>query len=112
MITISVKELFAYFLAFCVGFTTICVAGGHLIKLIRAAKKPSDDMKEMLKNDDKRLKSLEETVSFLAKAISLLLQDDLEILKHLQTTNNTGAMAAQEKKVTEFLTETKMEVKV
>ena len=112
MITISIKELFAYFLAFCAGFTCICVAGGHLIKIIKAAKKPSNDIKEMLKNDDKRLKALEETVSFLAKAISLLLQDDLEILRHLQTTNNTGAMAAQEKKVTEFLTDTKLEVKV
>ena len=111
MITISWQQLCAYFVAGCVAFTSVCVAVGWLIKIIRAAKKPSDDMKEMLKNDDKRLKDLEKTVAFLAKAISLLLQDDLEILRHLQTTNNTGAMKAQEDKVTEFLTKEKLGVK-
>lgn len=100
--------LVAGFLAVCAGFSCICVAGGWLIKVIKAVKKPSDDIKTMLKNDDKRLKVLEETVAFLAKAISLLLQDDLEILRHLQTTNNTGAMKKQEDKVHEFLTEVKL----
>lgn len=108
MITISVKELFAYFLAFCAGFTCICVAGGHLLKIIHAARKPSKDLRTMLENDDKRLKALEDTVAFLAKAISLLLQDDLAILNHLRTTNNTGEMAKQEDKVHQFLTEVKI----
>lgn len=108
LVTLSIKELFAYFLAACAGFTCICVAGGWLIKIIKAAKKPSDDMKEMLKNDDKRLKALEETVGFLAKAISLLLQDDLAILEHLRTNNCTGKMAEQETKVHEFLTDVKI----
>lgn len=112
MITISWQELFAYFIAACVAFTTVCVAGGWFIKIVRAAKKPSDDIKNMLKNDDKRLKTLEDSVAFMAKAISLLLQDDLAILNHLRTTNNTGEMAKQEEKVHEFLTEETMGVKV
>ncbi len=98
----------AWFLAGCAGFSCICVAGGHLIRIIRAAKKPSDDIRKMLDNDNKRLKMLEESVAFMAKAISLLLQDDLAILNHLRTTNNTGEMARQEEKVHEFLTEVKL----
>lgn len=98
----------AWFLAVCGGFSCVCVAGGYLIKIIRAAKKPSDDIKTMLKNDDKRLKTLEESVAFLAKAISLLLQDDLVILNHLRTNNATGEIKNQEDKVHEFLTEVKV----
>lgn len=108
MITITWQQLLGYFLAVCVGFTSICVAGGWLIKIIKAARKPSKDMKEMLEHDDQRLKTLEDSVAFMAKAISLLLQDDLAILNHLRTTNNTGEMAKQEDKVHEFLTEVKI----
>lgn len=99
------------FLAVCAGFSCICVAVGWLIKIVRAVKKPSNDVKEMLKKDDKRLKQLEESVVFMAKAISLLLQDDIEILRHLQTSNNTGKMKEQEDKITQFLTEVKVEGK-
>lgn len=96
------------FLAVCAGFSCICVAAGWLIKIIKAVKKPSDDIKTMLKSDDKRLKTLEDSVAFMAKAISLLLQDDLVILNHLRTNNATGEIAKQEDKVHEFLTEVKI----
>ena len=108
MITMTWQQLFTYFVGACVAFTSVCVAGGWLIKIIKAARKPSDDVKQMLKNDDRRLKTLEESVAFLAKAISLLLQDDLVILNHLRTSNNTGEIAKQEDKVHEFLTEVKI----
>lgn len=104
--------IIAGFLAICGGFSCICVAMGWVIKIVKAAKKPSDDIKTILKNDDKRLKTLEDSVAFMARAISLLLQDDLEILRHLQTSNNTGKMKEQEQKVTQFLTEVKVEGKV
>ena len=107
MITMTWQQLFTYFVGACVAFTSVCVAGGWLIKIIKAARKPSDDVKQMLKNDDRRLKTLEESVAFLAKAISLLLQDDLVILNHLRTSNNTGEIAKQEDKVHDFLTEVK-----
>ena len=42
---------------------------------------------------------------FLFRAISLLLEDDLAILEHLRTSNNTGKMAEQESKVQKFLIE-------
>ncbi len=60
---------------------------------------------EKLDNDNKRIKSLEDQSAFILKAISLLLQDDLAILEHLRTDNNTGKMAEQEQKVQKFLIE-------
>lgn len=58
-----------------------------------------------LDNDNKRIKALEDQNGFILKAISLLLQDDLAILEHLRTDNNTGKMAEQEEKVQAFLIE-------
>lgn len=89
--------------AVCGGFSTICVAVGWLIKIIKAVKKPADDVNEKLDNDNKRIKDLEKNFGYVLKAISLLLQDDLVILNHLRTDNNTGEMAKQETKVQDFL---------
>lgn len=89
--------------AVCGGFSTICVAVGWLIKIIKAVKKPADDVNQKLDNDNKRIKDLEKNFGYVLKAISLLLQDDLVILNHLRTDNNTGEMAKQENKVQDFL---------
>lgn len=93
----------AWFLAVCVGFASICTAGAWAIKIVKGIKQPSVDINTKLDNDNKRIKALEEQSAFILKAISLLLQDDLVILNHLRTTNNTGEMAQQEKKVQDFL---------
>lgn len=112
MITISWKLLITGFLAFCAGFSCICVAVGWVIKIVKAVRQPTKDIhaeiadvNRKLDNDNKRIKVLEEQFGFVLKAISLLLQDDLAILEHLRTSNNTGEMAKQEKKVKQFLTE-------
>lgn len=97
--------IIAGFLAVCAGFSTICVAAGWLIRIVKGVRKPKKDIDEKLDNDNKRIKSLEEQTAFFLKAISLLLQDDLVILNHLRTDNNTGEMAKQEHKVQEFLVE-------
>jgi hypothetical protein len=60
---------------------------------------------EKLDSDNKRIKALEDQSAFILKAISLLLQDDLAILEHLRTSNNTGKMAEQEGKIQKFLIE-------
>lgn len=60
---------------------------------------------DKLDSDNKRIKDLEDANKFMYKAISLLLQDDIAILEHLRTNNATGKMAAQEKKVQDFLIE-------
>ena len=91
------------FVAVCVSFSSVCVAGGWVLKIIKGLRKPSVDVNEKLDNNDKRIKALEDQSAFILKAISLLLQDDMVILNHLRTTNNTGEMEEQEKKVQEFL---------
>ena len=68
-------------------------------------KEQFDGIDKKFENDDKRIKALEDQSLFLFKAISLLLEDDLAILEHLRTSNNTGKMAEQEQKVQQFLIE-------
>lgn len=103
MITVTWQSTLVWILAVCGGFSTICVAGGWLIKIIKSLKKPSEDIHDELDDDKKRIRELEKQFGFVLKAISLLLQDDLVILNHLRTDNNTGEMSKQEKKVQDFL---------
>lgn len=67
-----------------------------------------DSIDDKFENDDERIKKLEDQSLFIFKAISLLLEDDLAILEHLRTSNNTGKMAEQEDEVHKFLTEVKV----
>lgn len=73
-----------------------------IVEMLKDEFKSVDDK---LDNDNKRIKALEDQSAFILKAISLLLQDDLAILEHLRTSNNTGKMAEQEEKVQQFLIE-------
>ena len=73
-----------------------------IVEMLKDQFKTVDDK---LDNDNKRIKALEDQTAFILKAISLLLQDDLAILEHLRTSNNTGKMAEQEEKVQKFLIE-------
>ena len=73
-----------------------------VVEMLKDEFKGIDDK---LDNDNKRIKALEDQTAFILKAISLLLQDDLAILEHLRTDNNTGKMAEQEEKVQAFLIE-------
>ena len=75
--------------------------------IVEMLKDQFKDMDTKLDNDNKRIKELESHLAFILKAISLLLQDDVAILEHLRTSNNTGKMAEQEEKVLDFLTEVK-----
>lgn len=70
-------------------------------------KEQFDSIDDKFENEDNRIKTLENQSAFLFKAISLLLEDDLAILEHLRTSNNTGKMVKQEEEVHKFLTETK-----
>lgn len=88
-----------------------------MIKVIDKIKKPADDVRTKIKNvdekadiNDKRISRVEEQNAFMLKAISLLLQDDLVILNHLRTDNNSGEMGKQEQKVQDFLIERKSDV--
>lgn len=91
------------FLAICGGFTTVCVAVGWLIKLIKALKKPNTDINEKLDNDNKRIKELEYQLKYISSSIGVLMRCDLVILGHLRTNNNTGQMSKMESEIQEFL---------
>lgn len=102
----------AGFLAACVGFSSVCAAGGWLIKIIKGLKKPSDDTKsrleavdKLLDNDNKRIRELEDQLKYISSAIGVLMRCDLVILGHLRTNNNTGQMTKMEKEITDFLVE-------
>ena len=73
--------------------------------IVSMLKDEFGNINEKFKNDDERIKALEDQSAFLFKAISLLLEDDIAILEHLRTNNNTGKMAKQEDEVHKFLTE-------
>ncbi|MBP5706731.1 MAG: hypothetical protein J6W76_05565 [Spirochaetales bacterium] len=75
--------------------------------LLEMLKESFKEVDQKLDNDNKRINNLEKQLGFILKAISLLLQDDLAILEHLRTDNNTGKMAEQEQKVKNFLIERK-----
>ena len=66
-----------------------------------------DSANQKFESDEKRIEALEKNSVFMFKAISLLLEDDIAILEHLRTNNNTGKMAQQEEEIHKFLTETK-----
>lgn len=90
-------------LAICAGFSAICVAVGWLIKVVKAVRKPSTDIREKLDNDNKRIKRLEEAMDYLKSSISLLMRCDMAIVEHLQTNNATGQMQQVEHDIQEFL---------
>lgn len=76
--------------------------------IILMLKDKFDNIDKKFEDDDNKIKALEDQSVFLFKAISLLLEDDLVILEHLRTSNNTGKIADQEAKVHKFLTEPKV----
>ena len=90
-------------LKICAGFTAVCVALGWLIKIIKAVKKPSDDVREKLDNDNRRIKKLEDEYQFITSAIAVLMRCDLVMLGHMRTNNNTGQIATMESEIQEFL---------
>ena len=90
-------------LKICAGFSCVCVAGGWLIKIIKAAKKPTDDIQQKLDNDNKRIKKLEDEMEFLTNSISMLMRCDLVMLAHMRTNNNTGEIAKMESEIQDFL---------
>ena len=111
MITISWQALLGYFLAACAGFSCVCVATGHLIKVIKLVKKPSDDTKDKLKkhdelldNDNKKIKNLENDISYIKKTQTQLLQVCLVILDEMKKNNDTsGVIQKTEDEMKSFL---------
>lgn len=111
MITVTWQELIGYFLAVCVGFTSVCVAAGWVIKIVKAVKKPTDDTKDKLKkhdelfdNDNKRINKLEEDITYIKKTQTQTLQCLLIILDELKKNNDVdGVIQKTESDMQSFL---------
>ena len=100
MITITYEK----FMAALALFTALCVAGGWLIKIIARIKKPSTDVKEMLDNDNKRIKRLEDDIDYIKKTQTQLLQVCLVILDELKKNNDVdGIIGKTESDMQKFL---------
>jgi uncharacterized membrane protein (DUF106 family) len=99
----ALKITLETFIQICTYFTVVCVAVGWMIKIVKGAKKPADDVNKMLDNDNKRLKRLEESEIYISRSISLLMKSNLVILGHLSTNNNTGEMTKMQEEMREFL---------
>lgn len=89
--------------AICGSFTTICVAAGWLIKIIRGARKPSQDVNKKLDNDNKRLNELEEDMKEIRTILPMLLRSQYVILQHMRTNNSTGKIAEAEEEINNYL---------
>lgn len=110
MTAISLSAALSKFIIICGGFTAICVAGGWLIKIIKGVGKPVDDINEKLKNDKVAIDNLTEKMDEVQNELNEIRADLkmvtntlYHLLKHAQTSNNTGGMAKCEKELFEHM---------
>jgi septal ring factor EnvC (AmiA/AmiB activator) len=108
---ITLQTALAYFLTACGGFTCVCVAVGWLIKIVKAVKKPSDEVKDKLKkhdelldNDNKRIKKVEDDLDYIKRTQTQTLQALLVILDELKKNNDVdGVIQKTESDMQSFL---------
>lgn len=110
-----------YFIGGCAGFTAACVAFGWLIKIIRAIKKPKNDIDAKLQRDYGRLNDmekamkefeaqfdkLEEKLDRIEELSKFLLENDMVGFEHMRTNNATGKIAKRENDIHEYLLDKK-----
>lgn len=95
-------------LKLCAGFTAVCVAAGWFIKIIRAAKKPADDIHDKLDRDNKRLIKLEDAFEFVAGSNTLIIKAIMLILEELERDNDaTGRLSKAHDEMQNFILERK-----
>lgn len=99
-------------LSVCIGFSAICVAGGHLIKIIKGLKKPGDDVKENIKGNkskideqEQRLNDIDGKLDNLVTANNLVIRSLFTVLGELSVNNDAnGHIAKAQKEIQDFLT--------
>ena len=84
------KLIFVGFVAVCGGFATVCGAVGWLIKIIKSIRKPGKEVRDMLDNDNKRIKILEDGNRVTQMALLALMShaingDDIDKLTEAKT---------------------------
>ena len=106
-----VMKLATGFVALCVGFSSVCVAGGWLLKIIKGMKKPSENTKDkfekvdaMLDNDNKRIKKIEDSFDYIKQTQTQTLKALLVILDELKQNNDaSGKISKMESDMNDFL---------
>lgn len=100
------------FIQICTYFTVVCVAIGWMIKIVKSAKKPVDDIDDKLERDynrlnqhEKDMKKIESDMNYLKDALKLLLENDKVMLEHMRTNNATGKINDRETATFRFLNE-------
>ena len=101
--TFTLTQLLQIFLAICGSIITVGGAGAIIVKLITKYRKPDKDRdetmkkhQEMLDNDNKRLKELEE-------GNKVVMQSLLAIMSHLIDGNHTEELKKSKEMVQEYL---------
>lgn len=89
------EELWTLTQLACTGIITIGGAGAIIIGIIKWARKPDDTRDETLKkhgelleNDNKRLKALEEGLNEMQESNKVLMKSNLAIMRHLLDGNH------------------------
>lgn len=102
MITITYEKLMAALAL----FTACCVAGGWLLKIIKAMRKPSDKVHEKLKNDNDRIAKLEEQMLKFDETQPLILRTLYVICEELKRGNDAdGKISKQQEEINDYLFE-------
>lgn len=102
-------------LSACIGFSSICVAGGWLIKIIQGLRKPGEDIKSNIKTNKTtidqhadKFKNIDETLDYLVNANNLVIRSLFTVLGELSVNNDTaGHIAKAQNEIQEFLTPVK-----
>lgn len=83
--TYTIPQLIQLFLALCGAIITVGGAGAIVVKIINKSKKPDKDRdetmkrhQEMLDNDNKRLKELEDSNKVIMKSLLALMSHELD----------------------------------
>ena len=99
-------------LSVCVGFSSVCLSVGYLIKIYKGLKKPSDDMKSNIKGNktmidqhEDKFRDIDETLKYLVNANNLVIRSLFTVLGELSINNDiNGHIAEAQEEIQRFLT--------
>lgn len=108
--TFTIPQLVQLFLTACAALGTIAGAVAIIIKVVRYFKKPNDirdeDLKrhqEMLENDNKRLKALEDGRKEQDETNKIIMKSLLAIMSHELDGNHTEQLRQAKGELEEYL---------
>ena len=107
-------EIGTWALAVCSAIAVVGAAVVYIKRAFDAIRKPQRDLEnefkhiyKLLDNDNKRINRNEQVLEQIREATNLGMRNDLVILRHLATNNNTGEINATIQQVEDWLIERK-----